>query len=392
MFLILAVIYVIFISLGLPDSVFGVTWPVIHPEFGIAESFASVYSVIVGACTSGVSFFAGPVLRRFGTAKVSVVSILLTVIGLVGMSFSRSIWGMIVWAVILGYGAGAIDTGLNSFVSLHYKARHMSFLHAFWGIGVTLSPMIMSFFLGEGGNWRNGYRTIALIQTAILIFALCCLKKWEALEHSALPAAEEASDAAGEKLRLRAMPGVVLSILSLGLYCSMEFLLGTWGGSFLVNAYGLDPDVAARWVSLYYGGIMLGRLTSGFIGERLGDERLIRAGILFSLGGMLILLLPFGAWSYVGLLPIGFGFGPIFPSVLHAVPFRFGRKFAADLTGFHMGGAYVLGFATQLIVGFIATRTTFRIIPWVLLCYAGLLALVNALAAKKAARRGNGQE
>lgn len=379
----LAVIYVIFISLGLPDSVFGVSWPVIHTEFGIAESFASVYSIIVGVCTGAVSFVAGPLIRKFGTAKVAVASILLTVIGLVGMSFANGMAMMIVFAVILGYGAGAIDTGLNNFVSLHYKASHMSFLHGFWGVGVTLSPIIMSFFLGdETTSWRNGYRAIALIQAGIFIFALTAVKKWTEKEKS-LGSSLPKEEAVKEKFEMKKFKGVYTSILSLGLYCSMEFLIGTWGASFLVNVYALDPSVAARWVSLYFGGIMLSRLCCGFVSNRLGDERLIRYGVLLSFCGIIILLLPLGKISYFGLLPIGFGFGPIFPSILHAVPYRFGKKFSADLTGFHMGGAYAIGYSVQLLFGFIASRTTFKFMPFLLLGLVLALFFDNAYTSKR---------
>ena len=174
---ILVVIYVVFISLGLPDSLFGVTWPVIHKAFSIPESFASVYSIITGVCAGGVSFIAGPLLRKFGTPKVTYFSTLLTVIGLIGISFSPNIVVMMLFTVIMSYGAGAIDTGLNNYISLNYKARHMSWLHCFWGVGVTLSPLIMSNFLSIEGGWRNGYRIIALIQFSISILVLFSLKK-----------------------------------------------------------------------------------------------------------------------------------------------------------------------------------------------------------------------
>ena len=165
MLFVLVVIYIVFISLGLPDSLFGVAWPVVHTEFGISESFASVYSIIIGVCTGGVSFVSGKLIRKFGTSKVTLVSILVTALGLLAISLAPNIAVMVVASVILGYGAGAIDTGLNNFVSLHYKAQHMNWLHCFWGVGVTVSPLIMSVFLGESGTqWRQGYRVIALMQ------------------------------------------------------------------------------------------------------------------------------------------------------------------------------------------------------------------------------------
>lgn len=366
MLLLLIVIYIVFISLGLPDSLFGVSWPVVHTEFGIAESFASVYSIIIGVCTGGVSFISGWLIRKFGTGKVTLFSIFITAIGLVGISFAPNVVVMIIFAIILGYGAGAIDTGLNNFVSLHYKAQHMNWLHCFWGIGVTVSPMIMSKFLtGEEGSWRGGYRVVALMQVAIAMLVLFTLPKWKKLEAPASAESEEKSDKT--LLDILKTKGIITSIASLGLYCSMEFLLGTWGATYIVNTLGLSPDTAAMWVSLYYGGIMLGRVISGFVSMKYSDNSLIRAGIIVSFAGIIILTLPIGTLSLVGLLLIGVGFGPVFPSTLHAVPERFGKKYSADITGYHMGGAYAIGFAVQLIYGFVASATTFKITGFVLI-------------------------
>ena len=229
----LIVIYIVFISLGLPDSLFGVSWPVVHLEFGIPESFASAYSIIIAVCTGGVSFVAGKLIRKFGTAKVTFFSTLLTAVGLLAISLSPNIAWMIICSVVLSYGAGAIDTGLNNYVSLHYKAKHMNWLHCFWGVGVTLSPMIMSAFLGgEAGQWRNGYRVIALIQLSIAMIVLATLRKW-----NTTPQEAASSDEKSEKkmLDLLRMKGVPTSILSLGLYCSGEFLIGVWGATYAVN-------------------------------------------------------------------------------------------------------------------------------------------------------------
>ena len=366
MLLLLIVIYLVFISLGLPDSLFGVSWPVVHTDFNLPESFASVYSVIISVCTGGVSFVSGWLIRKFGTGKVTFYSILLTAIGLVGISFSPNVVVMLICSVIMGYGAGAIDTGLNNFVSLHYKAQHMNWLHCFWGIGVTVSPMIMSQFLtGETGAWRNGYRVVALMQVAFAVLVLFTLPKWKKLEAPVSAESEEKGDKT--LMDILKTKGIVTSILSLGLYCSMEFLLGTWGATFIVNTLGLSPDTAAMWVSLYYGGIMLGRVIAGFVSMKYSDNSLIRAGIIVCFAGMIVLLLPLGAYSLAGLLLIGIGFGPVFPSTLHAVPERFGKKYSADITGYHMGGAYAIGFGIQLIYGFVASATTFKITPFVLM-------------------------
>ena len=382
----LIVIYIVFISLGLPDSLFGVSWPVVHLDFGVRESFASVYTIIIAVCTGGVSFVAGKLIRRFGTGRVTFYSTLLTVVAMVGISFAPNLLVMMLFAVIMGYGAGAIDTGLNNYVSLHYEARHMNWLHCFWGVGVTTSPMIMSLFLGgETGSWRSGYRVVALLQFAIAMIVLATLNKWKG---------ESEDSGNGEETRqipdktfgqLVRMKGVGTSILSLGFYCGGEFLLGTWGATYAVNVFGLSPDVAAKWVSLYYGGIMLGRIVSGFVSMKVSDNRLIKGGMMIAAGGMVVLALPIGSLSLAGLLLIGFGFGPVFPSVLHSVPARFGTDYSADITGYHMGGAYAIGFALQLIFGFLASSTTFTITPFVLLvlCAGVLLATAATLNALK---------
>lgn len=373
----LVVIYVVFISLGLPDSLFGVAWPVVHKDFLVPESFASAYSIITGICTGGISLVAGKIIRKFGTPKVTFFSVILTACGLLGISFAPNIWVMMLCTIIMGYGAGAIDTALNNYISLHYEARHMSWLHCFWGVGVTLSPIIMSYFLGDSGErWRLGYRTISIIQFTIAIVVALSLKKWKNYDNkNSYPE----GNGTGNKsfFHIFKIKGVITSILSQGLYCSMEFLIGTWGASFLVNSYNARPDIAARWISLYWGGIMLGRLISGFISFKADDKALIRGGIITAFTGIIILILPLGSASILGLLLIGVGFGPIFPSILHSVPERFGKEFSADITGFHMGGAYAIGFAVQLAFGYIATATTFNITPFVLLGFITALFVAN---------------
>lgn len=379
----LVVIYIVFISLGLPDSMFGVSWPVVHLDLNVAESFASLYSIITGVCSGGASFVAGKVIRKFGTPMVTFVSILLTAIGLVGISFAPNIVVMMFFAVVMGYGAGAIDTGLNNYVSLHFEARHMSWLHCFWGIGVTVSPLIFSGLLESGSSWRVSYRVVAMLQLAIASLVAVYLKRWRAADRAGTQ--EETAEAApgSEKPNVRAMKGLIPSVLSQGVYCAMEFLVGTWGATYLVHTYGTDPAEAARWISLYYGGIMLSRFVSGFLTMRFDDKTMLRLGIGCSFAGMLVLLIPIGPVASVGLLLIGFGFGPIFPSIIHSVPERFGERFSADVTGWHMGGAYALGFSVQLIFGYVATATTFRITPFVLLCAVIVLFLLNETAIRR---------
>ncbi len=379
----LIVIYIVFVSLGLPDSLFGAAWPVTHKDFGIAENFASYYGIITGVCTGGVSFIAGKMLRKFGTAKVTLVSTFLTAAALVGMSFSPNIIVFMIFTVVLGYGAGAIDTGLNNFISLHYEARHMNWLHCCWGLGVTISPLIMSAFLSEElSSWRMGYRVVALLQLSITFIIFFSLKKWDKVEKSIASKEDNAEAGSGKLLDLLKIKGVITSILSMGLYCGMEFSLGTWGASYAVNTFLIAPDEAAKWVSLYFGGIMLGRVIAGFASMKFNDKTLIRAGIVTALLGIIVFALPLGKISLVGFLLIGTGFGPIFPSILHSVPERFGTTYSADLTGYHMGGAYGTGFAIQLIFGYAATLISFKITPFVLLALCTGVYVANEVTLK----------
>lgn len=376
MTLLLVIIYIVFVSLGLPDSLFGASWPVIHLDFGINESFASIYGIITGACTGGVSFISGKLIRKFGTGKVTLFSTMLTVAGLFIMSFSPNIVIMMFGAVVLGYGAGVIDTALNNFISLHYKAQHMNWLHACWGVGVTISPLILSTLLTDDtGSWRNGYRVVALLQLSIGLIIALTLNKWKIIKE--VFSDEESTQQQKSLFEILKIKGVVPSILSQGLYCSMEFTIGTWGASYLVNVHLLSPAEAAKWISLYFCGIMVGRIISGFISMKASDNTMIRGGIIVSCLGMILLSLPLGEVAFLGLLLIGIGFGPIFPSVLHSVPDRFGEEYSADITGFHMGGAYGIGFGVQLVFGFVATATTFKITTFVLLALAVALFVVN---------------
>lgn len=373
MTLLLAVIYITFISLGLPDSLFGAAWPVVHTDFGISEGFGSVYTVIVAVTTGGISFFAGSLIRKFGTGTVTAVSVVLTAVSMLGISFAPNVWVMMAFAIVGGYGAGAIDTGLNNFVSVHYKAIHMNWLHCFWGVGVMASPLIMSYFLREN-NWRAGYRTVSYVQFGISLIVLLSLVLWKKYDTSRKNGQPEV----GEKkpaikiIDILKTKGLIYGILSLGTYCAMEQLLITWGASYLVNNSFFSPSKAAGYISAFYGGIMLGRFAAGLLSLKVSDKNLIRGGIVCAVIGIILLFTKNGVALLVALLLIGFGFGPVFPSVIHAVPARFGVEKSADVTGFHMGGAYAIGFGGQMIFGLVATRTTFAITPW---CLIGLCAL-----------------
>lgn len=387
--LLLVIIYIAFISLGLPDSLFGVSWPVIHLEYGLDESFASLYAIIVSAGTTTVSFIAGPMIRKWGTGWVTAISVLLTAVGLLGIGLSTNVWLMIPSAIILGVGAGAVDTGLNDYVSKHYKPRHMSWLHCFWGIGVTVSPFVMSLFL-ENSTWHNGYTTISIVQFGLAGIMFLSLPLWAKIssKNKANVIEDKASiETKEEKFNVFKDKGALLAGISLALYCGMEYLVGIWGASFLVNVHTFTPALAAQYISLYYAGIMIGRFFVGLFTIKLSNKTLIRMGLAFALVGAIMLSIPVAELTLPALFFIGFGFAPIFPCTIDSTKSRFNPKYSADIIGFQMGCAYVGAFLIQFSVGFIATRTSFVIIPFVLLGLGVLLFInieyINKITTKK---------
>lgn len=378
-FLLLIIIYLTFISLGLPDSLFGVSWPIMHINFNLDIGYASLITVLIGLGTVWTSLFAGKLIRKFGTGIVTTVSILLTIIGLIGISFSPNIYIMIGFAIVLGIGAGAIDAALNDYVAKNYKPQHMNWLHSFWGIGVTTSPIIMSRFL-VNENWRGGYRTIALIQTVIFIFAFLAYPLWKkvANKKATMPQlhmdntvesiiSQTKKDDIKEKFRPTKVRGLSLVLAMLACYCAIEMIVGVWGATFLISTKNIVASKAALWVSLYFGGITLGRILSGFLAIKLSDKTLIRCGMSVVFCGTICLALPFVNTTLIGLMLIGLGCAPIFPCTIHATKYRFGSAFSADVIGFQMAAAYVGGGLLQPLFGLVASKTTFVILPFVLL-------------------------
>lgn len=377
MIFLLVIIYITFISLGLPDSIFGASWPMIHLDLNMAESLGSLFTILVGAGAGLSSVISGPLIRRFSTGPVTAFSVLLTAVGIMGYSISDNLPMLTLFSILLGLGAGAVDSGLNNFVSLHYKAIHMNWLHCFWGVGVTLSPLIMSHFLADG-QWRGGYRTIGIIQLVITAVLFLTLPIWKKAKNTDAKDEEQAnSDEKITVVNIIKTKGVLMAILSVGLYCAMEFIVGTWGASYIVNSKGLAADSASKWISTFYFGIMAGRFLSGILSVKLNDKKLIRLGIYISMIGIIILALPLGTASLCGLFFIGLGFAPFFPSTLHATATRFDKKYSQDITGFQMGGGYALAWIFQISFGSIASATTFSFMPILFIVINILLLLVT---------------
>lgn len=379
MYFILAIVYITFISLGLPDSLFGVAWPVMHSDLGMPVSYASIISIITGVSSCVMSLLAGMLIKKVGTSRLTFVSVVLTACGLLGTRFADNLWMLIIFAIMLGIGAGAVDTALNYYVSNNYKAKHINWLHCFWGVGVVISPLVMSPFL-QTGDWRGGYTTIAIIQFAIAFIILCSLPYWRKIEKKQFLVAES-QEKTTQKIGFFGIlkrKGVKSSILLFSFYCSMEFLMITWGASYLVNTKSITAALASNLMTLYYGGVMLGRLLSGFLTVRLRDRQLIWAGAFISLFGIVILALPIGIYSVAGLFLVGFGFGPIFPSALHATSYRFKGEVASYLTGYQLAFGYGIGFLSQLVFGYLTPYIGFDTMPlWMIV--SGVLMIITLI-------------
>ncbi|WP_187355300.1 MFS transporter [Paenibacillus tengchongensis] len=390
----LIIIYLAFISLGLPDSMLGSAWPVMRLDFGAPVDRAGVLSVIVISGTIISSLLSDRVLKRFGTGPVTFVSVAVTALALLGYAYSPSIWWLAVLALPLGLGGGSIDVGLNNYVSTHYKAHHMSWLHCFWGIGAMLGPVIMSGYISSGESWRSAFLTVSLIQFGLVVLLFFTLPLWKRAEAGGVQAASEGGGAAAEPraeppaggiLRLK---GVKLALVTFMFYSGVEATLGLWGSSFLVNAKGLSAATAAGWVSLYYGGITAGRFVAGFITFKLSNRALIRIGLLVTLAGALVLALPLPAvFSLIGFILIGLGLAPIFPSLLHETPARFGKENSQKIIGYQMAFAYTGGAILPPLLGWIAGRTTFMILPLAMLGFTVIMLLssekINQLINKR---------
>ncbi len=392
-FFLLILIYFAFISLGLPDSLLGVSWPVMQPGFQVPFSFAGMVSMLISGGTIISSLFSGRLIQRFGTGKVTFVSVIMTAVALFGFSQAPSFAWILLLAIPLGLGAGAVDAGLNGYVAEHYQAHHMSWLHCFWGIGAMTGPIIMSRLIAGDHSWRNGYLTVSLIQFALAAVLFFSLPVWAKVAQGHEPAARPAAAKSAQRgvfFPLQ-IPGVKMALVTFLFYCGIEWTMGLWGSSYLVRARGLDAATAAAWVSGYYASITAGRLITGFITMRVSNKTLIRAGQVAILGGAILLFLPLPPVAALfGFILIGLGCAPIFPGMLHETPARFGKQDAQLVMGFQMSAAYIGSTFLPPVFGFIATNTSLALLPAFVLAYIVVMLAsserINSLLARTAER------
>ncbi len=370
--LLLAVIYLSFISLGLPDSLLGSAWPSMYPEFGVPVSSASIIFMIISAGTIVSSLLSDRLTRCLGTGKVTSFSVGLTALALFGFSLSHSFWLLCLFAVPYGLGAGSVDAALNNYVALHYKSRHMSWLHCMWGVGASLGPCIMGLALSDGHPWNTGYLCISLLQAALTAVLLVSLPLWGKKQTAADNDASQ-----GQPLSFREViriPGAREIMVTFFCYCALEQTAGLWGSSFLVLHRGVSPEDAARFASLFFLGITAGRAAGGFLTMLLSDTNLVRLGQGIILVGILALFLPAGGFfSMAGLLLIGLGCAPVYPSIIHSTPERFGAENSQTVIGIQMASAYVGNCLMPPLFGLIAEHLDIGLfIPYLLLILAAM--------------------
>lgn len=371
--ILLVLIYIAFISLGLPDAVLGSAWPVLHEELAVSVSWAGILTMVVCGGTIISSFFSAKVIARFGTGKVTAVSVAMTAAGLWGYCFSGGFFWLFLFAVPLGLGAGAVDSALNNFVALHYEAKHMNWLHCFWGIGATAGPFLMSFFLLQENGWRKGYGTIAAMQCVLVACLVISLPIWKGYEEKGGSKEESRQTDAGFRTLVK-MPGAKPALLSFFCYCAVEASTGLWSSTYLVRERGLAAETAARWVSLFYLGITIGRAFAGFLAMKCNNKQLIRLGELVCVSGCVLLAVPgWNGLAFIGLILIGLGCAPIYPAMLHDTPNRFGKEMSQGIMGIQMAMAYVGSTFMPPVLGFLGKAFGFAVHPFFLLVIAAAM-------------------
>lgn len=399
--LLLAIIYLAFISLGLPDSLLGSAWPTMYQQFGVPISYAGIISMIISAGTIVSSLQSDRLTKKLGTGKVTAISVAATAVALFGFSFSHSFWALCLWAIPYGFGAGSVDASLNNYVALHYESRHMSWLHCMWGVGATAGPYIMGIALSMGQGWNMGYRYIGIIQvvlTAVLVFSLPLWKgrksTTENLQNAEMEqllenVSEKADTTAEKALSLREIlkiAGAKEVMLCFFCYCALEQTAGLWASSYLTLHKGVSSETAAIFASLFYIGITVGRAISGFITMKLNDTQMVRLGQSIIVLGIMAMVLPgSNVLALAGLILIGLGCAPIYPCVIHSTPAHFGADKSQAIIGVQMAFAYIGILAMPPLFGVLASRISVALLPCYLFAILVVMVIMHELLTKKTA-------
>lgn len=370
--LLLALIYVAFISLGLPDSLLGSGWPTIHADLNVPVSYMGIVSMVISGGTIVSSLFSDKLTKKLGTSVITVVSVLFTAIALFGFSFATKFWVLIVFAVPYGLGAGAVDAALNNYVALHYKAKHMSWLHCFWGVGTIVSPFIMSFAL-TNSTWNEGYRIVGYIQLGITLLLLVTLPVWRVNKKTDVTQQKQLGVFGAFKIK-----GVPFLLIGFFAYCAAEATAMNWASTYFVEVKGVSAEQAAQLASLFYIGLTAGRFISGFIADKIGDRKMIVIGTAVLSCGIISLLIPApSVVAIIGFIVIGFGCAPIYPCIIHSTPTNFGAENSGSIIGIQMAGAYVGSTFIPPLFGLLGRRLGFEIMPVYLAIFAVLMIIMT---------------
>ena len=383
--LLLPIIYLAFISLGLPDALLGAAWPSMYPQLGAGVAWAGGVSMIISAGTIVSSLASERLNTRLGTGRVTALSVATTAVALFGFSICTQFWQLCFWAIPYGLGAGSVDAALNNYVALHYESRHMSWLHCMWGIGAAGGPVIMGWALA-GSTWQNGYRIISILQIVLTAVLISSLPLWQT------PADAEAGEDFTPEHRtlpqLMKVPGVPEVMCCFALYSGVETVTGMWAASYCTLVRGLDAATAASWASLFYLGITVGRFLSGFLTMKFNDHQMIRIGqMLIAVGIALVFLSVGNTCLRAGLVTIGLGCAPIYPCIIHETPANFGKSLSMAMTGIQMAAAYTGTTLLSPLFGVLAQNITMQLYPWALLVMLLLMVVLSEQLHKKTAAR-----
>lgn len=382
--LLLLIIYLSFISLGLPDALLGAAWPSMYRELHVSISYAGAISMIIAFGTIISSLQSDRLTRKLGTGKVTAISVAMTAVALFGFSTSHSFVALCLWAIPYGLGAGSVDASLNNYVALHYESKHMSWLHCMWGIGAAAGPYIMGYVLTNGRSWNSGYRVISVLQIILTMILIFSLPLWKNRPEIIDDNGQEVSAKALSLREVIRIPGAKEIMVCFFCYCALEQTAGLWASSYLSLYKGVSAETAATFASMFYIGITVGRALSGFVTMKLNDVQMIRLGQVLIAVGILIMFLPFGqTLSLVGLIVIGLGCAPIYPCIIHSTPTHFGADKSQAIIGIQMASAYVGTLLMPPVFGLIANHITVALLPVYLFIILILMFVMHEALTKK---------
>lgn len=368
--LLLVIIYLSFISLGLPDSILGAAWPSMYEDMNVPISYMGIISMIISAGTVISSLMADKFIRKIGIGLLTAFSVGMTALALIGFSFSMQFWMLCLCAIPYGLGAGAVDSALNNYVALHYESRHMSWLHCFWGVGATIGPYVMGYCLTIGRRWNSGYRIIGFIQIGIVVILALSLPLWnKVMSRFENESSAKKDNVAPQKAmslgQILAIPGAKMILTAFFCYCAAEATTGLWASTFMVSVKGINAETAASWASFFYIGITLGRFVCGFFANKAGDKIMVRIGQGIVILGCLLIMLPLPTFvSIPGILIIGVGCAPIYPSLLHETPENFGPEKSQAIMGVQMACAYIGTTLVPPLFGLLSDFISLKLYPY----------------------------